>query len=261
MSFASLYLEGLIIIVIFFSLIWFLGITLKNATIVYTFWGIGFVFVNLFYFLSAENNYLRNYISLVLISIWGLHLSIHIFLRNKRQGEDYRYQNFRQKYGSKSYWWFSFFPVFMFKNLLIWMISSLLLVVHYYSKQPELNYFDYSAIAIWCIGFIFEAGGDIQLARFKSNPMNKDKELRSGFSKYTRHPKYSGYGTVWWGYAFFSIAAGMYWPVISALILSLLILYVTGVATLEKNLELQKSDYKNYVNSTSSFFPWFPKNI
>jgi len=259
MSFVPVNSEGLILIVIFFSFIWLLSIPLKNVGIVYILWGIGFVLVNLFYFLSAENNYLRNYILLALISIWGLRLSIHVFLRNKRKEEDFRYGKFRKKFGPKKYWWFSFFQVFMLHGILIWIISAPLLAVHYYSKEPELNYFDYLAITIWCIGFIFEAGGDFQPARFKSNPLDKVKVLRTGFWKYIRHPKYFGDATVWWGYAFFSIAAAIYWPVISALIMILLLLNVSGVAMLGKTLKLQKPDYKNYVNTTSSFFPWFPK--
>jgi steroid 5-alpha reductase family enzyme len=34
---------------------------------------------------------------------------------------------------------------------------------------------------------------------------------------------------------------------------------VSGVALLEKSLVEQKPQYKEYIEKTSAFFPWFPK--
>ncbi len=112
---------------------------------------------------------------------------------------------------------------------------------------------------IWLIGFSFEAGGDFQLSRFKGDPKNKGKVLNTGFWKYTRHPNYFGDTAVWWAYALFSIAAGSYWQIIGAVVMTLLIIKVSGVALIEKTLNESKPQYREYIQKTSSFFPWFPK--
>ena len=134
-----------------------------------------------------------------------------------------------------------------------------MLGAQFHSGGSDLNYFDYAAIIIWIIGFSFEAGGDYQLAKFKSDPNNKGKVLNTGFWKYTRHPNYFGDAAVWWAYGLFSVAAGSYLPLLSALLMTLLIVKVSGVSLLEKTLKNTKPQYKDYVEKTSAFFPWFPK--
>ena len=131
--------------------------------------------------------------------------------------------------------------------------------VHYSGSSAPLFWLDYLAILTWAIGFIFEAGGDYQLYRFKKNQKNKGKVLNTGFWKYTRHPNYFGDVLVWWSYGLFSIAAGGYWQVIGAIFMTFLIIKVSGVALLEKTLHDTKPKYKEYVEKTNSFFPWFPK--
>jgi steroid 5-alpha reductase family enzyme len=41
--------------------------------------------------------------------------------------------------------------------------------------------------------------------------------------------------------------------------MTLLIIKVSGVSLLEKTLNEQKPEYKEYIRKTSSFIPWFPK--
>ncbi|NNC69427.1 MAG: DUF1295 domain-containing protein, partial [Flavobacteriaceae bacterium] len=173
--------------------------------------------------------------------------------------EDYRYQQFRNDYGAQRYWWFSFFQVFLLQGFLLWLISAPLLAAIYFGSTTSLNILDYVAILFWLIGFTFEAGGDYQLAKFKSNPENKGKLLTSGFWKYTRHPNYFGDATVWWAFGLFSIAAGAYLPILSSILMSLLIIKISGVAMLEKTLKHTKPEYKEYIERTNAFFPWFPK--
>ncbi len=261
MTFFETYFTGLLIIWVYVTLAWILSIYIKNASIVDFFWGLGFVLVAVFYFNASTENTSRQIITLVLVTIWGLRLSIHIFIRNLGLPEDYRYQEFRKHYGAERYWWFSYFQVFLLQGALIWLISAPLLAVNYFGTTNELNVFDFIGIAIWIIGFTFEAGGDLQLARFKANPANKGKLLQTGFWKYTRHPNYFGDAAVWWGFAIFSIAARSYLPVLSAVLMSWLLVKVSGVSMLEKYLKNTKPGFDEYVKRTSAFIPWFPKTI
>ena len=253
-----LYLQGLFLILSLMTSLWIVSILLKNVSIVDMFWGMGFVMVNTFYFFNTEATPAK-IILLFLVAIWGLRLSFYLAWRNIGKPEDFRYQEFRKKYGESNYWWISFFQTFLLQGLLMWIISMPLLGVNIYSTTLSLNYLDYSGILVWIIGFVFETGGDMQLARFKKNKANTGKVLDTGLWHYTRHPNYFGDSAVWWGFGLFCLSTGSYWLISGSVIMTLLILKVSGVVLLEKSLKDKKPEYVDYINNTSSFIPWFPK--
>jgi steroid 5-alpha reductase family enzyme len=255
----KLFLQASFLIWTLVSFLWIWSVLIKNVSIVDIFWGFGFVLVNVLYVFNLEVINPRNLLLLILVSIWGLRLTIYLAIRNIGKGEDYRYQQFRKQYGENRYWWFSYFQVFLLQGALILIVSIPLLAIHTSNSSGELYWLDYISIIIWLIGFSFEAGGDYQLYNFKKNTKNKGKVLNTGFWKYTRHPNYFGDSAVWWSFALFSIAAGGYWQVIGAIIMTLLIIKVSGVALLEKTLNITKPKYKEYIEKTNSFLPWFPK--
>lgn len=261
MSFIQIYLQGFLVIMILMTALWIISVFIKNVSIVDIFWGIGFLLINTFYFLKTEGLEIRKIILLILVVIWSLRLSIYLGWRNWGKEEDFRYQQFRKDYGEHRYWWFSFFQVFLLQGLLMWLISSPLLAAQYFAPNNSLNPIDYVAILIWIIGFLFEAGGDYQLANFKMNPMNKGKVLQTGFWKYSRHPNYFGDATVWWAYGLFSVAVSSYLPLLSSLLMTLLIIKISGVALLERTLKNAKPKYSEYIKKTNAFIPWFPKKI
>jgi len=261
MSFAEIYFQGLLLIIVFISFVWVLSVLIKNASIIDIFWGLSFVLVTAFYFIVTPDFSVRKTIVLILVTIWGIRLSIHIFLRNLGKPEDYRYQEFRKKYGEKRYWWFSYFQVFLLQGTLVWLISAPLLAAGYFSAEKPLGMIDILAVFLWLTGFIFEAGGDLQLKQFKSNYENKGKLLQTGFWKYTRHPNYFGDAAIWWGFAFFSIASGSYIAVLSAVLMTWLLLKISGVAMLERTLVNTKPGFEDYMKRTSPFIPWWPKKI
>ncbi len=239
--------------------LWVISIFLKNVSIVDLFWGFGFVVSAIVYFIYSDGYEARKILLLILVSIWGLRLSIYLAWRNIGKGEDFRYAQFRKNYGEHRYWWISFFQTFLLQGILMWLISAPLLGAMYYSGNASMGILDFLGIAFWIIGISFEAGGDFQLAKFKSNPQNKDKVLNTGFWKYTRHPNYFGDSSVWWGYGLICLGAGCYFPVLGSILMTALIIKVTGVAMLEKSLKDKKPQYLEYIEKTSSFIPWFPK--
>lgn len=261
MDFFQIYLNGLLLVVFLVTLLWLLSVYLKNVSIVDAFWGCGFVILAIYYFFATSDGELhpRKVLLLVLAGIWGLRLSIYLSIRNWGKPEDFRYQKFRKDYGVHRYWWFSFFQVFLLQGFLLWIISAPLLSVPYFSSGKQLNALDYIAVIIWVIGFLFEAVGDYQLSKFKANPSNKNKVLNTGLWEFTRHPNYFGDATIWWSFGIFSVAAGSYLPLIGCFIMNLLLLKVSGVVLLERTLTSSKPGYKEYMEQTSAFFPWFPK--
>ncbi|WP_282136352.1 DUF1295 domain-containing protein [Seonamhaeicola maritimus] len=232
----TLFLQASLIILALITLLWIWSVFIKNVSIVDIFWGFGFVIVNTFYvFMSGEIND-RKLLTLALVGIWGLRLSIYLAYRNIGKGEDFRYQEFRKKYGPKRYWWFSYFQTFLLQGALIMIVSLPLLGINTSNSTGTLYVFDYLGLLVWLIGFTFEAGGDFQLARFKRNAKNKGMVLNTGFWKYTRHPNYFGDSAVWWSFGLFSIAAGSYWQIVGSIIMTLLIIKISGVSLLEKSL-------------------------
>lgn len=255
----SLFISGLILIVILVTVLWVLSVIIKDASIVDLFWGMGFVILNAYYFLMSGDFYMRKMLLLLLVTAWGLRLFIYLFWRNVGKGEDFRYQEFRRSYGPDRYWWISYFQTFLLQGILIMIVSLPLLGINAVTKSDELTWLDYIGVIIWIVGFVFETGGDIQLARFKSNPENKGKVLDKGMWKYTRHPNYFGDFAIWWSFGIIGIAAGSYWTIIGSVIMTILLIKVSGVSLLEKTLKTDKPEYNEYVRKTSSFIPWFPK--
>jgi len=259
MTFIHIYLIALVSILSMMFIVWIISIRIKNVSIVDLLWGCGFVLACFIYFLKADGLEIRKILLMTMVFIWGMRLSIYLAWRNIGKGEDHRYQKFRQDYGEHRYWWISFFQTFLLQGVLMWLISAPLLGAQYYITGNTLTVIDYIGVFVWLIGFIFETGGDIQLARFKADPANKGKLLNKGFWHYTRHPNYFGDVAVWFGYAIICASAGSYIPVLGSVLMIALIIKVSGVALLEKTLKESKPGYKDYIEKTSAFIPWFPK--
>lgn len=259
MTFTEIYLQAFAIILMMMVILWLISVVVRNVSIVDLFWGFGFVVVSVFYFLKGEGFEPRKVLVTALVAIWGLRLSVYLAWRNYGKGEDFRYREFRKKYGENRYWWISFFQTFLLQGLLMWLISAPLLGAQYFGDVKPLGLLDFAGILFWIVGFSFEAGGDYQLAVFKADPSNRGKVLDRGFWRYTRHPNYFGDSSVWWSFGLFSLSAGSLLPALGSVLMTLLIIKVSGVALLEKSLKEQKPLYREYIRKTSSFIPWFPK--
>lgn len=259
MSFFTIFLLSLSVILTMMVVMWLWSLKLRDASIVDAFWGLGFVVVCLCYNALVPEVGYRSQLVLFLVMVWGLRLSWHIASRNHGKPEDFRYQKFRKDYGPHRYWWISLFQVFLLQGFILWIVSLPLLASQYFGANQPLGVADGIAFLLWLIGFAFEAGGDYQLKKFKANPSNRGKLLQTGFWKYTRHPNYFGDAAVWWAFGLFGIAAGSFWTFIGSIIMTILLVKVSGVALLEKSMKQQKPEYADYAQRTSAFIPWFPK--
>ena len=212
----------------------------------------------IYYFLTPDGFELRKLLLNVLVTLWGLRLSLHILIRNWGQPEDYRYANWRREAGN-AWWWRSYFKVFLLQGVILWIVSMPLLAGQISENPAQLTILDFMGILIWAIGFFFEAVGDWQLSRFKANPANKGKLLTSGVWRFTRHPNYFGDAAQWWGFYLIALAGGGYWTIFSPLLMTWLIIKVSGVAMLERALKESKPAYEEYIDSTNAFIPWMPR--
>jgi steroid 5-alpha reductase family enzyme len=258
MEFLSIYLILFAVTIGLMTLLWALSLLLKNSSIVDIFWGAGFVIFAWVAFFITPGGFLgRKLLLTTLVTLWGLRLTIHILLRNWGKPEDFRYQVWRTQHGKK-WWWYSYFQVFLLQGVLLTLIAAPLLAAQLSAAPARLTALDYIAIPLWLVGFFFEAVGDWQLKRFKADPANKGKVLDHGVWRYTRHPNYFGDAAQWWAYFLIAASAGGWWTVFSPILMTTLLLRVSGVSLLEKTLD-SRPGYKEYAERTSEFIPWFPK--
>jgi steroid 5-alpha reductase family enzyme len=241
------------------TLVWMVSLKLRDASIADVCWGLGFVLQAWLYRLLSPAAATRSWLVVALVTVWGARLSLHIFRRNRRKGEDRRYQALRDS-RPQSFWWRSLFTVFWLQAALLWLVGLPMLVAVRAAAPAALSAADGVGILLFAIGFGFEAVGDYQLARFKADPANRGKVLDTGLWRYTRHPNYFGDSTVWWGiYAMAAATPGGWLTLVSPSLMTLLLLRVSGVTLLEENLKSSKPGYGAYITRTPAFFPWFPR--
>ena len=259
MGFGSLLLTVGLVIFGLMTALWLVSLRLRDSSIVDIFWGTGFVVAAWTAFVLTPQGFLSRKLLLCgLVTIWGLRLSLHILRRNWGKGEDFRYKAWRDEAGP-SWWWKSYLKVFLLQGVLLVIIAAPLLAAQAATAPARLTVLDGLALPLWLLGFVFEAGGDWQLARFRADPANRGRVLDRGFWRYTRHPNYFGDAVQWWAFFLFAAAAGAAWTVFSPLLMTALLVRVSGVAMLEKTLAETKPQYRAYIESTSAFVPWFPR--
>ena len=239
--------------------VWTVSVVRKDASLVDIFWGFGFVVIAWVSFALGDGNDTRKLIIAVLASVWGLRLTLHIGRRNLGKGEDYRYRAMRRAHPDNFGRW-TLVNVYGLQGVLMYAVSLPLQMAQVTGGPDGLEIVGYIGIALWVIGFAFEATGDRQLNRFKADAANKGKVMDRGLWRYTRHPNYFGDSVVWWGH--FLIAAAspvMIWTVVSPLIMTFLLTRVSGVPLLERSMARRKPGYTEYMARTSGFFPLPPR--
>lgn len=253
----SIYLSGLALVTLAAIGAWTLSVYLKNVSIVDSLWSVMFILAACVYAAAAARPLdSRAALVLALVAIWGLRLSIYITWRNWGHGEDPRYQAIRAR-NQPHFALKSLYLVFLLQALLAWIISLPLLGS--LLSERALGALDAAGAMLWLLGLAFEAGGDWQLARFKADPSNKGRVMDRGFWRYTRHPNYFGDFCVWWGLYLIALSAGAWWSIVGPLIMSLLLMRVSGVTLLEKDIGKRRPEYADYVRRTNAFFPGMPK--
>jgi steroid 5-alpha reductase family enzyme len=209
--------------------------------------------------LIAEGAEARRVLLVVLVSVWGLRLSGYLAWRNLGEGEDYRYQAMRERYAPR-FWIISLFVVFGLQAALSWVVSLPVQGGQVPADPDGLVLVDYVGIVVWATGLAFESIGDWQLARFKADPANQGEVMDRGLWRYTRHPNYFGDFLVWWGLYLVALATvDAWWTVVGPLVMSVLLIRVSGAALLERSLRKRRPGYEDYVRRTSAFFPRRPR--
>lgn len=254
-----------------FILFWIISVIVTNVSIVDFVWGFGYL-VNVLIFYFTHDYSWGNLVVLLVVGIHGFRLGLYITIRNWGHEEDKRYQNFRRRYGGdKHYWWVSFFQVFVLQWVINYGVCSTFgLFMLKTARDKVQDEYDVEivepSVALMVIGIVIahigtwiESIADIHLMIFKSNSENKGRLLTTGVWSLCRHPNYFGETLFWWGTYFFSCAVQQYWAIYSPVIMTLLIIYVSGVGLLEDGMtknDKYGDEYLEYIKSTKKFIPF-----
>lgn len=243
---------------LFFTIVFIVAQYLNNNSIVDSFWGPAFLLVAIVTFLSSDVIGVRAVVLLTMVAVWALRLFFYITVRNWNKPEDYRYINMRKQWGTSFVRLKAYAQVFMLQGVLAFVVALPIIVTNSSAKQALAPY-NFAGVGLWIVGFLFEVIGDAQLKRFKADPGNKGKLMMKGLWQYTRHPNYFGEAAMWWGIFIAALDgwASLY-TIISPIVMTLLLLFVSGVPLLEKKYE-GREDFAAYSKRTNKFFPWFPK--
>ena len=248
-------LGGLALIAVLALLTWIASRVQRDVSLVDRVWSLMIAGPAIVYAMETSWTSARAIATLALVVAWGARLAAYITWRNWGHGEDRRYQEIRAR-NQPNFAFKSFYLIFALQMVLAWIVSAPTLAA--LAGDAALGVLDVAGIAVALAGFLFEAIGDAQMAAFKADPSNAGQVMDRGLWRHTRHPNYFGEACFWWGIWLIAIAAGgaaAIWTVLSPLLMTVLLLKVSGVALLEKDIGERRPAYRDYMARTNAFIP------
>ena len=239
------------------TVVWVISLLKRDASIMDIAYGVLLLGASWWLFLhNGAQAQASNVLLLSMTSIGFGRYSLYILWRNLPHGEDPRYARWRQRSGAR-WWWWSYFQIFLLQGVVIWIWAVPL--VFGMRASGEIGFWHIAGALVWLVGFVFEAGSDWQLTRFKHQRTDRSQLLDTGLWALSRHPNYFGQTCMWWGYGVFALAHPWGWLSVLPLV------YVTwfmnkGSATslMERHMVKTKPGYANYCATVPAFFPRLP---
>lgn len=210
-------------------------------------YGLTFAVVAVYLYLTTRTS--QALLIACVVGVWGLRLSGYLFIRILKTGTDKRFDEIRDN-------WRKFAKFWLLQAISIWVIS---LNFIYFSSFGQA--YSILGILIFALGLALESLADMQKFAFKSLPENKNKWANVGLWKYSRHPNYFGEMLVWWGIYIFtlpSLSGISYLLAISPTFITVLLLFVTGVPTIERKYDARfggQREYQLYKKTTNLLVP------
>ncbi|GAB3508056.1 DUF1295 domain-containing protein [Amycolatopsis cihanbeyliensis] len=221
-------------------------------------WGAGFAAIAVVTLAITGAPNLPGVVVSGLTVVWGLRLSVHIHRRNRGKPEDQRYRDILARArGNPAV--HMLVRVYLTQAVVMWVVSWPVLLAQY-EAGSGFTVLAWLGVAVWIVGFVFEATGDEQLRRFKADPANAGAVLDRGLWRYTRHPNYFGDACVWWGLYLLACHHPLgAVTVFSPILMTWLLARGTGKPLLERQLRESRPRYAEYVERTSGFVPLPPR--
>lgn len=255
----ELFEQNLVAVLALMTALWLVSVWKHDVSIVDPWWSMAFLLVTVqTIFVTGMTPGKR--LLLGMVALWAYRLWLHLLIRGRGQPEDPRYASFRQRFGAERYWWVSLFQVFTLQGLLAAVISLPLQFGAAAVRPDDLQWNDWVGAGLFLIGFLFEAIADTQLQTFRNDPANRGRVMDSGLWRYSRHPNYFGETLLWWGFWLCAVDASHGWTTFPApVLMTFLLLRVSGVTLLDNHLRKTKPAYADYIARTSTFIPRRPR--
>jgi len=242
---------------LYMTVLFLVALWRRDNSIVDIGWGPGFILVAGLTLLGRGELAWRPLLVSVPVMVWGLRLGIHIYLRKRGKPEDFRYAAWRRAWG-RTFVLRSFFQIFMLQGIFLLLVAWPIWLTNLSPSTP-LALLDGLGLLLWLAGFVFEAVSDSQMERFRSDPAHKGRIMTAGLWRLSRHPNYFGEAVQWWGLFLIALSGERGWTaVVSPLLITFLLLKVSGVPLLEKKYA-GNPEFAAYARRTSVFIPWFPR--
>ena len=244
----TLWLSAAIILGVYASGWFVVGILLKRNDIADIAWGLGYCLLCVWLFLTQPVGPI-NFLLYAVVCLWGIRLSAHIFFRNRGKAEDFRYRQWRMEWG-KTFYWRSYLQVYLLQAFFLLIISTPILWASTFTTT--WSWFTGIGLTVWVVGFLFQSIGDFQLSQF-CKTKQPGEIIQHGLWKYSRHPNYFGEIVMWWGIYCVVLPTG-WWTLISPLTITLLLVFVSGVPMLEQKY-VGNPEYEAYKKRTWALVP------
>ena len=247
---------GLAAIVALSLATWVVSLFKRDVSVVDSMWSLFLLAGGVVYAALAPQMNTRGWIVLVLLALWSLRLAVHLTMRNWGEPEDRRYRAIRANH-EPGFALKSVYVVFLLQAVLAWVVSASLHAA--ILGSAALGILDVLGAALVAFGILFESIADAQLGAFVRSPESRGRVMDRGLWRFSRHPNYFGECCVWWGFWLFAIAAGGWWSLVSPLLITVLLLRISGVTLLERDIGERRPQYSEYVARTSPFLPLPPR--
>ena len=256
-------LNGLALIAALAVLTWLASVVRRDVSLVDRTWSVFIASAAIVYALLLPAPGDRSLWMLLLVVAWAARLAVFITRRNWGHGEDRRYQEIRAR-NQPNFAFKSLYLVLALQAVLAWTVSAPFFagMSDSLTNARPMGWLDAIGIAVTAFGIVFEAIGDAQMAIFKKDPKNKGQVMDRGVWRYTRHPNYFGETCVWWGFWLMALGGAGWdgvWSVVSPLLMTVLLLKVSGVSLLEKDIGERRPAYRDYIARTNAFVPGWPR--
>ncbi len=181
-------------------------------------------------------------------------MSAYLFVRILKTGKDKRFDGVREdlkRFGS--FWLLQAVSIFVILLPTTYILIS--------KDMMSLNWISTIGLIISTLGILIEGIADWQKYIFKSNASNKGRWIDTGLWKYSRHPNYLGEIMMWVGIFIYCLVyingIGLI-TILSPIYITVLLLAVSGIPTLEKEYNKrykESKEYQEYKRKTGKLLP------
>ena len=255
----------------YMTALWLIGLRMRNAGLVDIGWPSGFTALAFYFGLTGDGCWQRKVLIVGMYCLCGVRFMVGWTVRNVRDGEDRRWEFWRQRWRRGEGWFairsvaanlFAFYHAQTFTTLFLGIVPLMLACRN---TSPQIDALEWIAVALWAVSFLLENVADAQLDRFRRDSGTKGGVCRTGLWKYSRHPNYFFEFVIWASYALFAVPSAT--NAIDYLVLFLVplmaywfLVHFTGIPVTEQaSLARRGNAYASYQAATNRFFPWFPK--